>query len=411
MIGPDQDRQVPSALTYLAVLIRWRGLITRMVLFSVIMMAIYSLIIPKTFKSEAVIIPASEEARANILDAISGGLFGYSIGGGSPEILLLKAILESRTLKENIALQFNLREIYEAENMDEVVLGLTNHITVTITADNTLEVAFDHNTEWFSIINKEAEELTRRFVQKVAAGIIEQLDLLNRRNQGQEARNYRQFIEERYAAIENDLAVLEDSLSRFQRKHGVTIVDAQLRATFEAAAALEAEVIKRELAYAMAEARLGPNSQMLKNLHTELQGAKAAFENSFGGRDDEKRYLIGYDRDLPGMLQEYLRLQRGVRIQSEVFVFITTRYEESKLREARNIPTINILDYPDVPDIRTAPRRSFLVITTGILMTVFAIIFAFILDFFRQARDQYPEQYRILTQPKKRGTSSLERSG
>jgi uncharacterized protein involved in exopolysaccharide biosynthesis len=95
-------------------------------------------------------------------------------------------------------------------------------------------------------------------------------------------------------------------------------------------------------------------------------------------------------------MKEYLRLRRDISIQSEVFRFITTKYEESKLREAQDIPTIMILDLPQVPDLRTAPRRAFMVITVGIFITVLAVILVFVFDFFRRIRLDYPEQYRDL---------------
>lgn len=397
----EPDREYPTVLNYLTVFVRWRGFIIKLVLVSTVMIAIYSLIMPKTFESKAVIVPTGGSPPLNIYETVAKDLFGLGLGGEMTEILLLKAIIDSRTLKEHIVREFGLDKIYKAKNMDEAVLTLSDHITVTLTEDNTLAVSFDCNTSWFSFSERK-EELTRRFVQQVALGVVQQLDILNRRYQGQEARNYRGFIEERREEIARELAAMEDSLVHFQEEHDVTVVDAQLLATLEAAAVLEAEVVMKELEYAMAEATLGSDSPMIKNLQAELLATKSAFESSFGGRDFEKRFLFGYDRDLPVLMKNYLRLRRDIEIQSEIFTFITTKYEESKLREARNIPTIKILDYPDVPDIRSAPRRTFMVITTGVLMTIFAVIIAFVLDFFRRARVEYPEQYRELTQWMKR---------
>lgn len=397
MTGAESEKRYPSVLDYMNVLVRWRRFIVGTVLISSFMMAVFSLIMPKTFESKATIVPARESSALNVYEAISGSFLGLGLDRIPTEIYLLKAILDSRTLKENIVGVFKLDEIYDARNMDEAVLSLGEHITVTITQDNTLELSYDHKTGWFSF-RKAEEESTARFVQQVAQGIVQQLDLLNRHYQGREAKNYRQFIEERREEIGRELAALENSLARFQEENDVTIVDAQLLATFEAATVLEAEVIKLELEYALAEAKLAPESSMIQNLRADLRAAKSAFEKSFGGRDNERRFLLGYGRDLPALMKEYLRLAREIAIHSEIFSFITTKYEESKLREAQDIPTINLLDYPDVPDLRSAPRRAFLVITTGVLMTILTIIAAFVLDFFRRARIEYPEQYRELTQ-------------
>ncbi|MFC1619027.1 GNVR domain-containing protein [Candidatus Neomarinimicrobiota bacterium] len=279
--------------------------------------------------------------------------------------------------------------------MDEAIRILSDHITTTITEDNTLEISFDQRTDWFAF-GKKKEEPIRLFVQQGASRIVQTLDGLNRRYLGQEAKQYREFIEERYKEISKDLSEMENRLTKFQKIHDVSFLDAQLQATLEAAALLEAEVVKQELEHALAKAKLSADSPLAENLDSELQAAKTAFERSLGGRNNEKRYLLGYDRNIPELMKEYLRLRREISIQSEVFKFIITKYEESKLREAQDTPTIMILDFPQTPDLRSAPRRAFMVITVGILMTVLAVILAFVFDFFRRIRVEYPEQYADL---------------
>lgn len=382
------------AVHYLGVLYRRRRFITRTVLFSTILVAGYSLIMPKTFRSEAVIVPTKDGSSMSMLDAFSGGLLGMGLGRGTTEILLLKALLESRTLRDNIVRQFNLQEVYQAQNLDEAVLRLAKSITVTLTTDNTMEVSFGHATGYFSF-NEGDELVIRIFVRDIAQGIILQLDSLNRRTQGVEARNYRIFIEHRRATTEGELAELEDSLARFQTIHHVTVVDQQIQATYQAAAILEAELIKQELELAITAAKLGPDNPIVASLREGLDAAGKAFEHSFGGGGTEKRYMLGYDRDLPDLMKQYLRLVRDIKIQTEIFAFITSKYEESKLREAQDIPTINVLDYPIVPEIRAAPHRSVLVITTGVLMTILAVLLSFVLEAIDRVRLEHPEQFQL----------------
>lgn len=387
------------ALHYLGVLYRRRWFIARTVFFSTILVAGYSLIMPKTFSSKAVLVPTKDESSLNVLDAVSGSLLGMGLGRGTTEILLLKALLESRTLRQNIVRQFNLQEVYQASNLDEAVLTLADRITVTLTADNTLEVAFGHPTGYFSF--DEGEELIiRNFVRDVAQGIILQLDSLNRRTQGVEARNYREFMEVRRATNEGELAVLEDSLARFQTIHRVAVVDQQIEATYQAAAILESELIKRELDFAITKAKFGPDNPIVESLREGLDAAGEAFERSFGGSGTEKRYMLGYDRDLPDLMKEYMRLVRDIMIQTEIFAFITSKYEESRLREAQDIPTINVLDYPGVPEIRAAPHRSVIIITAGVLMTILAVTLSFVLDAIDRVRLEHPEQFQALRVPK-----------
>lgn len=397
MMTSETDQTQPVFLNYLGVLARWRRFIVGTILGVSVITAVFSLIMPKTFKSTATIVPAqrSSSSSLNVYEAISSSFLGFGMGGGATEITLLKAIMDSRSLKEDIIAEFNLLDVYEAPNMDEAVRAVGDHITTTITEDNTLKISFDHSTGWFAF-GKKKEEPVRIFVQQVAQRVVQTLDNLNRTYQGQEARSYREFVEARTGEIHQSLTDLENRMTEFQELHGVMLLDAQLQATLEAATMLEAEVVKQELEHALAKAKLGPNSPIAKSLELELQAAKSAYENSFGGRDKEQRFLLGYDRDLPELMKEYLRLRRDISIQSEVFRFITAKYEEAKLREAQDIPTIMILDTPKVPDLRSAPRRAFMVITVGIFITILTVIFAFVFDFFRRIKLDYPDHYRKL---------------
>jgi len=171
------------------------------------------------------------------------------------------------------------------------------------------------------------------------------------------------------------------------------MLDEQLVANFQTAALLEAEIIKKEIELSIGEEKHGADNPLVTNLRAELQAAKSALNASFGGTEGETRYLLGYNKDLPSMLQDYLRMQRDLLIQTEIFKFLTTKFEEAKLREAEDIPTIQVLDYPHVPFLRSSPRRAMMVVTTGVLMIIFSVILVFVLDFFSRIRSEFPEQY------------------
>lgn len=392
---PRPDDYYPAIIDYVNVLFRWRRFIVKLVFSAGLFAVGYSLIMPKTFNSTAVIMPTQQDSPGGTFESFTGQLLGMSLGGNTTEIFLLMALLDSRTLAENIILEYGLQEVFATTSMDESVLIFGDQMTVTLTEDNTLKVSFAHRTGWLAF-GADSEAPVKVFVQEIASAIVAEMDRLNRLTQGSEARNYREFIEERRKVIMVELAALEDSLTVFQRENDVSLVDAQVRATFEAAAAVEATLMKQELDVAVAKAKLGADSPMAATLDEQLRAGKVAFRREFGGHGEERRYLLGYDRDLPTLLKHYLRLQRNIMIQSELFAYITTKFEESKLQEAQDIPTINVLDYPSLPDKRSAPRRGFMVITTGVLMSIMAVILALSLDFLQRSVQRFPDKIELL---------------
>ena len=51
-----------------------------------------------------------------------------------------------------------------------------------------------------------------------------------------------------------------------------------------------------------------------------------------------------------------MRLHREVEIQGTLYAFLTQKYEESKIQEARDTPTIQILDIANRPEKRYKPK-------------------------------------------------------
>jgi len=385
-------REYPSLLDYIAVILRWKRTIFLLVFFTCAVVAVYSLIMPKTYQSHATIVPSEYETSSTFLGALPTSIMGIDLGRGSAEIFLFKAIFESRTLQDATIDKFGLIDVYAVNNVDEAIEELTSRTIITITNENTLKVIYSHETSWFSW-SSEREDSTKKFVAEVARFMIDKLDQLNREYQSREAKSYREFIENRYKGVKTDLAFLEDNLKEFQDQHEVIMLDEQLVANFQTAALLEAEIIKKEMELSIGEEKHGADNPLVTNLRAELQAAKSALNASFGGTEGETRYLLGYNKDLPSMLQDYLRMQRDLLIQTEIFKFLTTKFEEAKLREAEDIPTIQVLDYPHVPFLRSSPRRAMMVVTTGVLMIIFSVILVFVLDFFSRIRSEFPEQY------------------
>ena len=60
MISNDNDQSYPSVLDYMGVVVRWRGFLAKMIFISTFMMVVYSLVMPKTFSSQALIVRATQ---------------------------------------------------------------------------------------------------------------------------------------------------------------------------------------------------------------------------------------------------------------------------------------------------------------------------------------------------------------
>ncbi len=59
-------------------------------------------------------------------------------------------------------------------------------------------------------------------------------------------------------------------------------------------------------------------------------------------------------------------------------------------------PTIAVLDWPTIPDLRSRPQRSIIVLATFVCSLIFVIFFAGWLEFVGRMKVNQPEDYQRL---------------
>jgi G-rich domain on putative tyrosine kinase len=73
-------------------------------------------------------------------------------------------------------------------------------------------------------------------------------------------------------------------------------------------------------------------------------------------------------RRLPLLGVTYADLYRRVKVQETLYEVLTRQYELAKVQEAREIPTVKVLDQPAVPEKKSFPPR-LLIISMGTVLT------------------------------------------
>lgn len=79
-----------------------------------------------------------------------------------------------------------------------------------------------------------------------------------------------------------------------------------------------------------------------------------------------------------------MRLQREMEVQNTLYTFLVQQFEEAKLREARDTPTLQILDQARTPINRIRPVRTFMVYIAGIIGTFLGIFFAYSMEYIQR---------------------------
>lgn len=160
---------------------------------------------------------------------------------------------------------------------------------------------------------------------------VETLNLIYLELSLTEAKSNREFLEQRYQQNLRDMKNAEDSLKTFQRKYGI---------------------------YSLPEALSG-----------KLLSSFVPFEK------------------VPEVTMRYLQLYRDLEIQNKILEFALPMYEQVKLEEQRNTPTVLVLDRATPADKPSKPRK--LLITGVVFVSSFflAYLFAFFLEFIARLKN------------------------
>ena len=334
--------------------------------------------IPKRYTSSALLMPPTSESgpAGSIMGALSNLPFGGLMSQTNDESLSILAILKSRTIFEKVIQRFDLMKIYQVPNIDKALIALANNTAFNVEEEGTISISVSADTDWFHY--PESEQRAKNLCTDMAIYFTQQLDIINKSLKTEQASFHREFIGERYRQNLVDLKRAEDSLRIFQEKHKMVALPEQTTATIEAAAALKAQMLSNEVKLGVMLGALNPTHPDIENIKKEnSELSKKMSELEYGAEiiDYKQSSLFPVLADVPELGVELVRLKREVEIQNTLFVFLTQQYEEAKIKEAKDTPTIQVLDYPQKPFQKSAPKRVIILIICLFISTFVNVLF------------------------------------
>ena len=343
--------------------------------------AIFSFILPKTFTAAAVLMPPGSQQDISILNAFSDSElpFGGLISKTEEEAMKLIAILKSRTVMETIIKKYNLIEFYKAENIEEALESLADHVSLEIEEEGTLSIKAHVSTGW---LHYDKDELkVRELSAEIANEFVNQLDIVNKRLQTEQAVHQRKFLGERYGENLMDLIKAEEKLKQFKENHNIISIESQTRTAIESAAALKNQILINEVQKGVVSRKLKLNHPEIIGIEDEIRELTVKLHEIEYGKDTSENVrgnLFLVLSEIPQIDADLMRLTREVDIQSTLFIYLTQQYEDAKIQEAKNTPTIQLLDPAVTPIKKSSPKRLLMVFIMALITFVFSSIYALI---------------------------------
>lgn len=367
---------------FLELIARRRGMIVGIVVVSVIVAVVVSLLLPKWYQATALILPPKNVSFSTggmtQLAEVANVVEGLSLPVMVTPSDVYARMLTSRTIAEHIIDSFDLHTKYKTGNRLETYLALMTHARFEVTDEGLLRVS--------------VEDRDPKVAADIANAFVAELDQLNRSIASRRAVQNRVFIEERVGQVKAQLDSARQAFEEFQINNRAVDFDEQTRLAMEQAISLKVALAQLEIDLKMNEQVLGADNPDLvekRRRRDIIKGQLAALETT---NADSSFFSLPLSA-VPTLKGRYEMLYSKVKVNEQLYTMLLGQLEQAKLQENEELPTISVLDYATVPEIRNRPQRTLIVASTAAISFIVAIILAVLLEYFRRLRETDPDNY------------------
>jgi uncharacterized protein involved in exopolysaccharide biosynthesis len=349
-----------------------RRFLLRAALYGLAVATLVAFLIPKQYTSTAQLMPPSSSGTGSMAAALAGltgqlgggiGLLGDSLGLKNTSALFV-GILNSDRVRDAVIDKFHLRQVYHTRYPEDARKILGKHTTVSA----------DRQSE---IITISIKDHSPQRAAAMAQKYVDELNCVVNHLSTSSARRERLFLEERLEKVKSNLESAEKDFSRFASQNTAIDIPEQGKAMVSAAATLQGNLIGAESErealrqiYTDSNVRVRAAQARVSELRRELEkiGGKGTDENSSAGE------LYPTIRELPVLGVTYADRLRRVKVEEAVFETLTQEYELARVQEARDTPTVKVLDPPLVPEKKSFPPRLVMMLLGVLLALALAIV-------------------------------------
>ncbi len=411
VIEPDAPPRA-HASDYTRVLARYRWFLILFVIGGGILAGIYFSVARQSFTAGATLLPPDKSQGVNIAALMqSGSMLDFAGLSENSSAETFARILQSRTLADSLITRLDLMKRLNLESGDralaiEEVLG---NLSVTADRQGFVDVTYTVKTGFLpsDAEQRQAAELSA----KVVNNAMEVLDKLNQQKSVTKARRSRQFIGEMKGIKRAELDSVQRELLLFQQKNKVIALDKQLEASVTGLVEIQSEIQKRELELTMLRQDLNPDARLVENMQRQLAELRSQKSRLEGGRIGGEALAIPLS-GVPDLTRQFANLKLNLEVATEIYTYLEAQYNQEQIQEARELPTVSVMDYAAPPVRRSAPKRALMVAVSVAALAVVGLLMVFIYDTSRRHwRGPGPARQEIPAgAPKHYSRTDLDRS-
>jgi uncharacterized protein involved in exopolysaccharide biosynthesis len=334
--------------------------------------AAFSVLLPTHYQATVKVAPGDSSRQSMAaLSALAGSTGSFGLGMDAAALLGMKTpgafyveILKSRRIQDRLIDRFDLRHHY----WKFVRSSQRDYYNTRKKLAEFTKVDEDKKS---GVISVSVKDYDPAISARIANAYIEELNRLAADLDTSEAHRERVFLEERLTQAKHDLNQASLDLSQFSSKNTITDPSSQGKAMVESAARIQGELVAAETELRGLEQIYSDNNVRVRTLTARIVELREQLKKLSGTDSPKQASDAGFTenpsfRKLPGLNYQYMNLYRQAKVQETVYEFLTQQYEMARIQEARELPTVRVVDPAMPPERKSGPYRSLIVISAVI---------------------------------------------
>ena len=327
---------------------------------SVLIGIVFCLLLPVRYTAMTKIMPPQQNQSttsmlmSQLANGAAGGLSALAARqmGIKNQNDVYLGLLSSRPVADAIIQRFDLRKLYRSRDLTGARKRLAGYTSIVSEKNGFIALA--------------VTDTSKRRAAEMANAYIDQLRTLMNTLAVTEASQRRLFYEDQLKYAKEALVKAEVSLEQVQQRKGLVALDAQAKAMIEGLAALQAQVVTKQV-------ELDTIRSYSTDHNPEAQLAErqlAALQEQAGrlGQQTSSSGLASLGlKDVPAAGLEYLRAEHEVKYRQVMFDLLLRQYDSAKLDEAQEAAIIQVLEPAIEPDRASSPRRAQILVGSSVM--------------------------------------------
>jgi uncharacterized protein involved in exopolysaccharide biosynthesis len=345
-------------------------------------------LIPKSYISTTQLMPPDPQSTSGMaMMAAMAAKGGGGLAGVAGDLLGLKSsgalfigVLRSQTSQDRLIQQFNLDKVY----------GTRLVVDARTKLDENTSISEDRKS---GIITISVTDHSPQRAAALANAYVDELNSLVAELSTSSAHRERVFLEERLKVAKQDLDQAVNEFAQFSSKNNTLDIQQEGKAMLDSAGTLAGQMIVAQSELEGLRQIYTDNNPRVRSLNArvvelrkqleKLGGSKASGDNAAAiadGRPGDPS--VAHDgglpyptiHSLPLLGAKYADYYRRAKIQETVYELLTEQYELAKVQEAKETPSVKVLDPGTIPEKKSFPPRLVIMFVGTFLVSAMSVV-------------------------------------